>query len=165
MARRVLLAAVLIVLAAPAGAHAAFTIETVGAKVSKIGPFKPRKDASVQAAVNAFGSPGSTTATKSGCKLEWVNFGLEIRFTSCNGDGQAQTFSTRSRRFRTWAGLRCGAAESEIPELHPAEKHGHWWWLQRGRLHPKDRRLLPVLRAHVTNKRVDRIAGWIGAKA
>jgi hypothetical protein len=152
--RRLILPLVLLALAAPAPAQAAFTISTTGHKVSRLGPFNPRKDASLQAAVNAFGSPTRTE----GAVTHWVNFGLEIRFER----GLAQRFSVRSRRFRTWEGLRCGMAEERIMELHPAEKHGHWWWLQRGRIHPTDQRLLPVVKAHVTGGRVDRIDGWIG---
>ena len=152
---RLLLPLVLLALAVPASADAAFTIRTTGPSVSKLGPVRPAKDASLQAAVDAFGAPTHS----SGAVVEWVNFGLRIRFV----DGLAQRFTVRSRRFRTWTGLRPGDAESWIPELHAAEQHGSWWWLQRGRIHKDDERLLPVLKAHVTDGRVDRIDGWIGA--
>ena len=173
--RRLLLPTLVLALALPASAQAAFTIATTGASVSKLGPFKPAGDARLQAAIAAFGTPTSTKPRGDyACVVEWLNFGLKIRFVSFGGlpegspacspeIGLAQTFSVRSRRFRTWAGLRPGDLQARIPELHPAERHGRWWWLQRGTRRPGTERLLPVLKARVTDGRVDRIDGWIGA--
>lgn len=168
--RRLILATLVLALAAPAAADAAFTISTRGAAVSKIGPFRPAKDASFDAAIAAFGeATGVRRAGQYACVAEWLNFGLEIRFVTFGGGnpcvptvGLAQTFEARSRRFRTWKGLKPGAAEARIPELHPAEKHGRSWWLQRGERPGGDGRLLPVLQAKVADGRVTRLTGWIG---
>ena len=170
MPRLLLPLAAAAVLAAPATADAAFTISTQGPAVSKIGPFKPARDAHFQAAIDAFGEPSNARESgKHGCVAEWLNYGLEIRFVSFSGMspcapsvGLAQTFEVRSRRFRTWKGLRPGTLEERIPELHPAEKHGRSWWLQRGERPGGDGRLLPVLQAKVRGGRVTRITGWIG---
>jgi hypothetical protein len=174
--RRLILCTLLVVLAAPAGAPAAFTISTSGPAVSKMGPFKPGKDARLQAAIDAFGTPTSTRVTgRHGCLVKWLNFGLRIRFagfggipagrTACSPEiGLAQSFVVRSRRFRTWTGLRPGTLEERILDLHPAaEQHGRSWWLQRGERHTGDGRLLAILKAVVRDGRVDRIDGWIGA--
>ena len=149
--RRLLLPAVLLALALPASAQAAFTIATTGSAVSKMGPFKPGKDARLAAAIRAFGTPTRTaTAGKSGCRVEWVNFGLRIRFASFSGAspcdpavGLAQTFSVRSRRFRTWAGLRPGDSEARISELAPG-RAARPLVVAAARPHPRgDERLYP----------------------
>ena len=168
---RPLLVSLALALAAPAGADAAFTISTSGSAVSKIGPFRPAKDASFDAAIRAFGE--ATRVRRAGtyaCVAEWLNFGLKIRFVTFGGGnpcvptiGLARTFEARSRRFRTWKGVRPGTAEARIPALHPAEKHGRSWWLQRGERPGGDGRLLPVLQAKVAAGRVSRLTGWIGA--
>jgi hypothetical protein len=154
--RRLLPFVVLIAVAAPAAASTSYEIRTTGPKVSRIGPFRPIKDASREAAIAAFGKPSTTTART----LRWTNFGLKIRFSAA---GEARSFQTRSRRFKTWAGLRPGDVESRIEQFHPAaERHGRQWYLQIGPRDNSDGRFLPVLKAIVRDGRVDRLDGWIG---
>jgi hypothetical protein len=171
--------AVLLGAAAPAGA---FTINVAGGKVgghvSGIGDFRPGVDPSIAAASRVFGRPSSRElTTDNSCDVRWARLRLRITFANFGlpGPGQtvcsdrasnAQTFRVRGRRFRTWNGLRVGASEERILELHPrAEFRQGSWWLKKtiSPFGAGDVEFAVVDAPLTRDARVRAIRGWIGA--
>jgi hypothetical protein len=158
-----------------AGAASTFTIRTSPDAVTRIGTFQPRRDATVGAAVRAFGRPSSRKQVGEGCQVDWRKLRLRIYFasfdafapglTTCSSSvGLAQSFTVRGHRFRTWKGLRPGDPSSTVLDRHPNARfrRGSWW------LRTADSRFgsdsdFPVVEALVSGGRVGVLRGWVGA--
>jgi hypothetical protein len=166
-------------MSAPASAH---TINVgggnVGGHVTSIGDFRPSRDPTIAAAANVFGRPSSRTRTSDvSCDVRWRRLKLKITFVSFGGipAGQtpcsnratkSQSFRVRGRRFPTWNGLRVGARESRVQELHPkARFRGGRWWVETSRSFVGDPgSRFPVVEAFINSAgRVRALHGWIGA--
>jgi hypothetical protein len=182
---RTLIASLALLLAAPAAAQAApartaaaaapaFTIRAAGFQVYRVGPFRPRRDATIAAAVRAFGETSSRRSPGAGaCTVRWSALRLKIIFANfgapgndpCGDDiGLAASFTARSGRFRTWRGLRVGAPVSRIRARHPnASRHRRTYWLKTGVSPYGDGGRVPVVRARVAGGRVTALMGYIGA--
>jgi len=182
---RTLIASLALLLAAPAAAQAApadtaataasaFTIRAAGFQVYRIGPFRPRRDATIAAAVRAFGEPSSRRSPGAGaCTVRWSALRLKIIFANfgapgydpCDdGIGLASSFTARFGRFRSWRGLRVGAPVSRVRARHPnASRHGRHYWVKTGVSPYGDGRRTPVVRAEVAGGRVTALKGYIGA--
>lgn len=165
--------------AAPASAH---TINVaggnVGGHVSSIGDFRPSSDPTIAAAARVFGRPSSRTRTSDiSCDVRWRRLRLRITFASFGGipAGQtacsdratkSQSFRVRGRRFPTWNGLRVGAPESRVQELHPSARfrRGSWWIKTTRSVVGDPTTRFPVVDATVNDAgRIRAIRGWIGA--
>jgi hypothetical protein len=161
---------------ASAGGAAPLTIETRDYFVSKIGSFRPTRNATVSAATRAFGRPSRRQRTdRTTCRRTWGRLGLRIDFvtfggvrpgqTACSrGAGQAQSFVARGPRFRTAKGLRVGQASSQIQALYPdAQFRDGSWALVLARFPFGGDELGPVLSAVTSGGQVGALAGYIGA--
>ena len=177
LARRLLAAcAVSLVAAAPAAA-APFTINVRGSadsfgSVLAIGGFKPERDPTLGAALDAFGAPSSQRRVASwGCRVVWHGPGVKILFANLGGGGPCQEDLGRSQtaraygdRWRTAKGLRVGQTLGRLHSLYPsATRHGHSWWLVTAVSHIGETRRYPVLRATVRGERVRSFSLQIGA--
>jgi hypothetical protein len=172
---RVLLTLCFLFVALPSSAQAAYTIRVSHGVVTRIGNFKPYQSGTILAAEREFGFPTSLRANSDSCHVYWRRLGLRIVFANFGGTlpGQtncsatvsfAQSFTARSRKFRTWKGLRPGAATNTIPVRHPAARFRQGsWWLRTATSVIGTGQPYPVLRATVGHGRVRALAGWIGA--
>jgi hypothetical protein len=139
--------------------------------ITGLGHFHPGRNASLRAAIRAFGKP---THIRSGgrCGVTWRDKRLRIPFESHSGHGDACSrrhglaqvvVIKRSRRWRTTTHLQVGHPLKRLRRLYPAaQHHGAYWWLKWA--HPP--RLGPryaVLAARVHHGRVVGFKGWIGA--
>jgi hypothetical protein len=160
--------------AATAGA-ATSTIRASKHAVTRIGTFHTRADATVGAAVRAFGTPSSRKLEGEGCRVDWrrvklriyfANFGaFEPGLTTCSSRvGLAQSFTVRGRSFRTWKGLRPGDRSSAVRERHPGARFRRGsWWLRTAKSRFGSESSYPVVEALVSGGRVRVLRGWIGA--
>lgn len=154
---------------------AGFTIRASEDAVTRIGTFQTRDDATVGAAVRAFGPPSSKKPAGEGCQVDWRALRLRIYFanfgafapglTTCSSSvGLAQSFTVRARRFRTWKGLRPGARTSTVRERHPSARFRRGsWWLRTAKSRFGDGSDYAVVEALVSGGRVRVLRGWIGA--
>jgi predicted metal-binding membrane protein len=167
-----LLAAGALVAAGASPASAAYTIRTKDGFVTSVGPLRS-SEATVARATSVFGMPSVTDPVGDGtdaCRLEWrrlrfravfANFGIA---NACD-EGLLQAGTIRSRRFRTWRGLRVGDRSSTIPDKHPrAEFRRNTWWLasvisQYG----EEATRIPTVEAIVQGGRVKVLRLWVGA--
>jgi hypothetical protein len=165
--------------AAPASAH---TIDVGGGNVrghvSSIGDFRPSSDPTIAAAAGVFGRPSSRSRTSDiSCDVRWKRLRLKITFVSFGGipagrsacsdrATKAQTFRVRGRRFPTWNGLRVGARESRVRELHPSARFtgGRWWVKTTHGIAGDPTSRFAVVEAFVGDAgRIRAMRGWIGA--
>jgi hypothetical protein len=163
LSRRLVLAwAVLLVVAAPAAA-APFTINVRGSaqsfgRVLAIGDFKPDRDPTLGAAIDAYGQPSfQRRLSTEGCRVGWHTLGVKILFanfgggSACREDlGRSQTARAFGNRWHTAKGLRVGQRLSRLRRLYPnATRHGRAWWLVTAVSRFGEPRRYPVLRATV----------------
>ena len=158
----------------PVAGAAALEIKPGKLGVSGIGPFRPKQDATVAAAIRAFGEPSAKKANGSTCRMRWDTPGLRILFanfggaaegkTTCSPDvGRAQSFSATGPDFLSWKGLRVGARRSAISKTHPnATRHRRSWWLRSAVSPFGTGAKYAVVKAVVADGRVKALAGWIG---
>ena len=173
-------------LSAPQAHAASFTIDTGSFQVTRLGPLKTTSNRTyaptIRRAIRVFGQP-SNSFPNGGCVVKWKRLGLRIQFSNFGGDprgvchprvGRAQSFTIeRSRKWRTWKGLRIGMPEDRISELHP---YADWfdgnrfydqgYWLRWNHSRFGDGGEYPVLGAHLRNGdsgRVKSFSGWIGS--
>jgi hypothetical protein len=160
---------------AAASAAPTLTIRASQDVVTRIGTFRTQDDATPAAAVRAFGPPSSRRHAGEGCRVEWRALRLRIYFANfgivapvvpaCSSTGGlAQSFTVRSRRFRTWRGLRPGDRSSTIRSRHPSARFRRGsWWLRTATSRTGVRSDYPVVEALVSGGRVRVLRGWIGA--
>jgi len=182
---RALIAALAVLVAVPSAAQAApadraaaaasgYTIRAAGFSVYAIGPFRPRRDATIGAAVRVFGEPSSrNSSSPGGCTVRWnalrlkiifANFGAPNADTCADDIGLAASFTARFGRFRTWKGLRVGGTVASLRHRHPrATRHGRSYWLKSAVNPYGDGRRSAVVKASVLNGRVTALKGYIGA--
>jgi len=109
--------------------------------VTGVGPFRPRSNATLGAAIRALGEPTSLKSQERGsvCRVGWRPLGLTVMFVnfglndSCEpSDGFAQTLvirGDRGRQWRTSKGLRIGQSTRQIRRRHPsAVRRGSRAW-------------------------------------
>ena len=99
-------------------------------------------------------------------RIYFANFGVTPPGeTTCSSSvGQAQSFTVRGRRFRTWEGLRVGhRSDSILDRHHSAEFRGGTWWLRTAISPFGDESEYAVVEALVADGRVRILRGWIGA--
>jgi hypothetical protein len=134
--------AVLLMAAAPAVA-APFTINVRGnadsfGRVLAIGDFRPDRDPTLGAAIDAYGEPSfRRRPSPESCKVGWHALGVKILFANfgsggaCNPNlGRSQTARAFGDRWRTAKGLRIGQRLARLRGLYPsATRHGRSWWL------------------------------------
>jgi hypothetical protein len=153
-----------------------YTIRTSGGAVARIGPFRPRRDPTIAAAIRAFGRPASTKLTSNNsCRVDWGRLRLRITFanfgghgpgqTTCSSSvGRAQAFTVRGSRFRTWEGLRVGDPSADVAARHhSAEFRDGAWWLRTAVSPFGDESEYAVVSAVVSAGRVRALVGWVGA--
>jgi hypothetical protein len=188
-----LLLAVVAVLAAVAlttqAAQArSYTIRAGEHVVTRLGPFKTRFTRhyapTIRKAIRAFGRPSRSFRTRyDGCVVKWKRLGLRVEFYNlgyhphgiCHPDsGLAQSFIIkRSKKWRTWKGLRIGMPEKRVWDLHPLaewvdDRDGQpaSYWLRSAYSPFGDGGDYAVVSArlwHRTYGRVVSFEGWIGA--
>jgi hypothetical protein len=153
---------VLLVVAAPAAA-APFTINVRGSaqsfgRVLAIGDFKPDRDPTLGAAIDAYGQPSfRRRLSTEGCRVGWHALGVKVLFanlgggSACRADlGRSQTARAFGERWRTAKGLRVGQRLSRLRRLYPnATRHGRAWWLVTAVSLVGEPRRYPVLSATV----------------
>jgi hypothetical protein len=168
--------AVSLVVAAPATA-APFTINVRGSadsfgRVLAIGDFKPSRDPTLGAALDAFGDPSSQRRFgNAACKLAWHGLGVKVLFANFGGGeaceeevGRSQTARAYGDRWRTAKGLRVDQTLGRLRNLYPsATRHGRSWWLVTAVTHIGETRRYPVLAATVRGGRVGSFSLQIGA--
>jgi hypothetical protein len=164
----------------PAAAEArSFTIEARGSNTSfgevrAIGDFKPRRDPTLGAAIDAYGEPGSIRAQGSAsCRVAWPVLGVRILFVDLGGGGacdprygKAQEARVRSRpEWRTKRGLHVGDGVRKLRRLYPgARRHGSSFWLVTGiSLYGPAKQRYPVLAAVVRDGEVRSFKLEVGA--
>jgi hypothetical protein len=135
----------LVMLALPAAADArSYTIEARGSargfgEVRAIGDFKPSRDPTLAAAIDAYGAPGSMRSLfgGNGCRVAWP-FGVTVTFanfgtgSACDPElGRAQRAAVRGRvAWHTAKGLHIGDGLRRLRQSYPgARAHGSSWWL------------------------------------
>jgi hypothetical protein len=164
------------VLALPASASAALTINVGRFGVTSIGDFRPSRGATIPAAERVFGPASSRrTASDESCRVRWRRLRLEILFVSfgspgvskCRGTfGLAQSFKVRGKRFRTWHGLRVGQREAALRRRHPSAtfREGAWWLATATSPFGDPNAEFAALDAKLgPNGRVRVMRGWLGA--
>ena len=173
MPRRLPLLVVLAGLALPAAdASAVFTIRTQEGAVTRVGPLRS-SNATVMRATEVFGMPSATRPVGDGseaCRLEWDDLRLRATFANfgacgaCEA-GRLQAATIRSRRFRTWRGLRVGDRSSSIARRHPrARFRGRTWWIASiVSPYGEEATRIPTVEAIVSGGRVRVLRLWVGA--
>lgn len=171
---------VALALALPATAHAGpFTIEVRGSnssfgEVRAIGDFKPRRDPTLGAAIDAYGDPASIRPRGSAsCKVSWPDLGVRILFVNLGGGGacdprygKSQEARVQARpEWRTKRGLHVGDGVRKLRRLYPgARRHGSSYWLVTGiSLYGVGNTRYPVLAAAVRDREVRSFKLEIGA--
>jgi hypothetical protein len=132
--RPALLAAAIIasLAAAPAAEGRSFVIHARGSSdslgtVKRIGDFKPDRNATLAAAVRAYGEPSSTAGGGDTCRVRWRRLGVTILFANFGGadacepaDGLAQRAVVKRRsRWHTRRGLHIGDHLRKLDRLYP----------------------------------------------
>jgi hypothetical protein len=176
---------------APYAEARSYTIETGKFGVTKLGPLNTRSSRTytptIRRAIRAFGQPSSSfkITAGEGCAVKWKPLGLRMEFynfgvassegSDCEPDiGRAQSFTIkRSRKWRTWKGLRIGMDETRVSALHPSafwvfddRFYDDGYWLRSNYSPFGDGGEYPILAAYMTNgdsRRVKSFGGWIGA--
>jgi hypothetical protein len=177
--RRALLVTLAALLTAPSAASARpFTIEAQGSassfgEVRAIGEFRPARDPTYAAALQAFGDPEAERPRFGGtsCRVSWHGQGLKIAFANFGGGsacdpelGRSQSARAYGRRWRTVRGLRIGNGLRRLQQLYPrATRHGRSWWLLTAVSFIGETRRYPVLAATVPGRRVRSFSLSIGA--
>jgi hypothetical protein len=177
VARQLVAALAVSLVATSSAAAAPFTINVRGSadafgRVLAIGDFKPERDPTVGAALDAFGEPSSQRRLgNTACKLAWHGHGVKILFANFGGGGACQEDLGRSQtaraygdRWRTVKGLRVGARLGRLRRVYPsATQHGRSWWLVTAVSPFGETHRYPVLAATVRGGRVGSFALIIGA--
>jgi hypothetical protein len=138
---------VVFLLLAPSAQAASLRIDVRGSgegpgEVRSIGDFKPSRDPTLGAAIDAYGAPASTNpfGDGTGCRVAWPT-GARITFASfgtgnaCEPDsGRAQVARVRGpAAWRTGKGLELGDGVRKLRRLYPsAGRHGSSYWLVTG---------------------------------
>ena len=174
--RGVLAWAVLLAAAGPASA-AQFTINVRGSadsfgRVLAIGDFKPARDPTLGAAIDAYGEPSfRRRPSPESCKVGWHALGVKILFVNLGGGGacnpnlgRSQTARAFGDRWRTARGLGVGQRLARMRRLYPsATRHGRSWWLVTAVSLVGDPHRYPVLAATVRGGTVRSFRLQIGA--
>ena len=160
-ARQLVLACVLLLAAAEPALAGEFTIDVRGSadgfgRVLAIGDFKPARNPSLGAAVDAYGVPSSKRrVSRHGCRVGWNGPGVKILFANLGGGGacargRAQTARAFGDRWRTAKGLRVGQGLARLRRMYPsATRHRDVWWLVTGLNLIGEQHRYPVLSATV----------------
>jgi hypothetical protein len=107
-------------------------------RVLAIGDFKPDRDPTLGAAIDAYGQPSfRRRPAPESCKVGWHGLGVKVLFanfgggSACNPNlGRSQTARAFGDRWRTAKGLRVGQRLPRLRALYPnATRHGRAWWL------------------------------------
>jgi len=146
VARGLLLACAVLLVSAESALAGEFTIDARGSadsmgRVLAIGDFKPRRNPTLGAALDAYGVPSSRRrVSRVSCKVGWNGPGVKVVFANLGGGGpcgadrgRAQTARAFGARWRTAKGLRIGQSLRRLRSLYPdATRHGDTWWLVTG---------------------------------
>lgn len=155
---------------APAAAATA-PLEIVPGKesVSRIGDFRPDRNAGPARATAVFGEPSLRRGNDTACTIRWNDLGLKIVFADLGGgddactQGKAQTFRATGS-FRTWRGLRIGARRAAVERRHPAAvRHARSYWLKTATSPFGDGGRFAVVKASLRGGAVVAFSGRIGA--
>jgi hypothetical protein len=177
LARHLLVASALLLAAAAPAAAAPFTINVRGSadsfgRVLAIGDFKPNRDPTLGAAIDAYGQPSfQRRLSTESCKVGWHGQGVKVLFANfggggaCKADlGRSQTARAFGDRWRTAKGLRVGQRLARLRSLYPsATRHGRAWWLVTAVSRIGETHRYPVLSATLQGARVRSFSVQIGA--
>jgi hypothetical protein len=179
--------ALVVLLLVPQAQARPFTIKVGEFAVTKLGPLNTKSSRryvpTIGKAVAAFGRPSNSfPSSSSSCVVKWRRLGLRIVFANfgdtrdtCLRDvGRAQSFTIeRSRKWRTWHGLRIRMPEDRVLELHSGAEwfdgnrfYDEAFWLRSAVSPFGTGAEYPVLAAHLRHGdhgRVRSFAGWIGS--
>jgi hypothetical protein len=157
---------------AQAGAATPLPVVVEDTSVTRIGSFRPSRNAKLSAAIRAFGRPTSRRGRSGACTVRWRSLGLKIVFANFGSPGRstcspsvglAQSFVASGPRFATESGLRPGQPSSQIRVLYPdTEFERGAWTLVSAVLPYGDGSESPILRAFARRGAVASLAGWIG---
>ena len=122
--------------ARPADAHVStsYRIVTSDGRVTRLGPLRT-SDPTLARAVAAFGQPSSTSGGGDLCNVRWRARKIFARFVNLGGQvacnpafGRLQTFTVRSRAWRTIGGLRVGHTTARLQAKYPNAvlRGGRW---------------------------------------
>jgi hypothetical protein len=139
-----------------------------------------RRTVSLRHAIHAFGQPSSRRLVSYYCRVSWRRLGIVARFTTLGGLRPGETMCTptasvidtmviRGSQWRTWEGLRIGAASSAITEHHRRAtfEFGRWTlarWINPGFGDVEPGTPMPMVTADVRNGRVVALRARIGAQ-
>ena len=165
-AGQLLLACAVLLVGAESALAAEFTINVRGnddgfGRVLAIGDFKPGRDPTLAAALDAYGVPSFKRRVSTvGCRVGWNGPGVKVLFANLgNGGacdrGRAQTARAFGDRWRTAKGLRVGQRLARLRSLYPsATRHRDTWWLVTALSRIGAPHRYPVLSATVRGGRV-----------
>ena len=160
-ARPFLLACAVLLVGAESALAGEFTINVRGSadsfgRVLAIGDFKPARNPTLGAALDAYGVPSFKRRVSSlGCRVGWNGPGVKALFANLGGGGacdrgRAQTVRAFGGRWRTAKGLRVGQPLPRLRSLYPsATRHREVWWLVTGESQIGAPHRYPVLAATV----------------
>jgi hypothetical protein len=95
--------------------------------VKRIGDLRPNRDASLAAAIRAYGRPYSRRENGGGCRVVWRRLGIRMLASDFSAAGSpcdpsvgdVQVVTLRSRRWHTRRGLRVGQTPRQLRRLYP----------------------------------------------
>ena len=175
------LAAAVVLVALLAAADTASAARTYTVRVNfqgyitQFGPLRPTTDqgATLQRAFGAFGDATTVDPVGNGaeaCNARWAKLRLRAIFANF-GQARAcdpkyfrlQRASVRSRRFRTWRGLRVGDSSSTIRDKHPgADFRNNRWIIVSAVSRVGTRQEIPTIEAIVSGGRVRVLRFFVG---
>jgi hypothetical protein len=151
-------------------------------QVTAVGKWKidqryPRTTVGLNHAIRAFGQPSSRRRVSYYCRVTWRKLGIVARFTTLGAIPAGQTTCTPSvglidslritgAQWRTWEGLRIGAATDSILSHHKLAEFEFGRWTLARKFNPfgESPGMVPMVTAEVRGGRVVALRAEIGAQ-
>ena len=131
---RLLVLAIVAVLALPSGASAADLVLKIRKHVSELGGFSANgSHRTLRNAIKAWGKPSTRRSGGGFCDVNWSTVGVKAVFRSgCGERSRIQWARLRSKRWTTERGLHVGDPTAKLKQLYPDAKFtvGAFWLYQ-----------------------------------